>query len=92
MWTWIKEKLAVLQERTKGWKTIIAGAIISAAYFLLEIGAALQMVDLQTAIPEPWGLRISMGINVTMIALRLITTGPVGSKGDVVEPEAKAGD
>jgi hypothetical protein len=90
---WIKAKFQWLRERAKGWKTVIIGAGIGLPLALLELIEQLKLVDPATILPEPWGQRVALGLAVTMILLRLITTGPVGAKGDD-EPDAdtKAGD
>ncbi len=90
---WIKAKFAILREKAKGWKTVILGAIVSAPLVLLQILEAFSLVDPATILPEPWGQRLALAVSVAMILLRLITTGPVGSKGDEKpDPDVKAGD
>ncbi len=91
---WLKEKFAILREKSKGWKTVILGAIVGAPLVLLQILEAFSVVDPATILPPPWGQRLALAMSVAMILLRLITTGPVGSKSNV-EPgpqEVKAGD
>ncbi len=85
--------LRAFRERLKGWKTVIVGAVFGAPLALLEIIEQLKLVDPATILPEPWGARVALALAVAMILLRLITTGPVGAKGDD-EPDAdtKAGD
>jgi hypothetical protein len=90
---WLKEKYRWLSEKAKGWKTVIVGAVVGAPLVLLQILEAFSLVDPATILPEPWGQRLALAVSVAMILLRLITTGPVGAKGDE-EPDAdvKAGD
>lgn len=90
---WIKEKSRGLRERLKGWKTIILGATAAAPLALLELVEQLKLADPSSFLPEPWGQRIALGLAIAMILLRLITTGPVGSKGEE-EPDQdlKAGE
>jgi len=89
----IKEKFKALREKLKGWKTIILGAIAAAPLALLEVIEQLKLVDPASILPEPWGQRVALVLAIAMILLRIITTGPVGSKGEE-EPDQdmKAGD
>ena len=84
---------AWLRERLKGWKTVIIGSAAAAPLALLQIAEQLSLVDPKTILPDPWGQRLSLALAIAMILLRLITTGPVGAKGDQ-EPDqqTKAGD
>lgn len=77
---WIKEKFNWLREKVKGWKTVIAGAVVGLPMALLEILEQLQLLDPAYAFPEPWGHRVALGLAVTMILLRLATNTPVGKK------------
>jgi hypothetical protein len=79
---WIKEKFAAVRETLKGWKTVIIGAVIALPLSLLEILQELQLVDLNSVLPEPWGARLALGVSVAMILLRLITNTPVGKKAE----------
>ena len=90
---WIKAKLVWLWERMKGWKTVVVGAIVGLPLAILELLEQLKLIDPATILPEPWGTRVALALSIAMILLRLITTGPVGAKGDD-EPDAdtKAGD
>ncbi len=82
-----------LLEKLKGWKTVIVGAVFAAPLALVQIGEQLSLIDPAAILPEPWGQRVTLVLAVIMILLRLVTTGPVGSKGDE-EPDQdmKAGD
>jgi len=64
--------------KLKGWKTIIVGALVASPLAVLEILEQLQIVDPATILPEPWGQRVALGLAITMILLRLITSSPVG--------------
>jgi hypothetical protein len=77
---WIKEKFAALREKLKGWKTVIVGALVALPLTLLEILQQLQMIDLNSMLPEPWGTRIALAVSLAMILLRLVTNTPVGTK------------
>jgi hypothetical protein len=79
---WIKEKFASLRETLKGWKTIIIGALVALPLSLLEILQQLQLIDLNSVLPEPWGARLALAVSVAMILLRLITNTPVGKKAE----------
>lgn len=93
MIAWLKAKFAWLREKAKGWKTVIIGAVVGAPLALLEIGEQLSLFDPRTVLPEPWGQRVALALALSMILLRMITTGPVGAKGDEApDPDAKAGD
>ena len=85
--------LSWLREKLKGWKTIIIGSLAAAPLALLQLAEQLSLIDPKTILPDPWGARVALGLAVAMILLRLVTTGPVGSKGDE-EPDqsTKAGD
>jgi hypothetical protein len=79
---WIKEKFAALRETLKGWKTVIIGALVALPLSLLEILQQLQLIDLNSVLPEPWGARLALAVSVAMILLRLITNTPVGKKAE----------
>jgi len=76
----LKEKLRWLFEKIKGWKTIIAGVVVGLPLALIEILEQLQVVDPSSILPEPWGTRVALAVSILMILLRLITTGPIGTK------------
>ena len=67
-----------IREKLKGLKTIIIGVVVALPLSLLEILQQLQMIDLNSALPEPWGARLALGVSLAMIVLRLITNTPVG--------------
>jgi hypothetical protein len=80
MMAWITDKFAAIRERLKGWKTVIIGALVALPLTLLEVLQQLQMIDLNSLLPEPWGTRIALAVSLAMILLRLITSTPVGTK------------
>lgn len=93
MINWIKAKSLWLWEKAKGWKTVIVGALVGLPLALLEIVEQFNLVDPASILPEPWGQRVALVLSIAMILLRLITTGPVGAKGDEKpDPDVKAGD
>jgi len=82
MIAWLKEKFAAIREKLKGWKTVIIGALVALPLSLLEILQELQLVDLNSVLPEPWGARLALAVSLAMIFLRLITNTPVGKKAE----------
>lgn len=90
---WLRQKLRWLWEKAKGWKTVIVGALVGLPLVLIEIIEQFNLVDPASILPEPWGQRVALVLSIAMILLRLITTGPVGAKGDEEPaPDTKAGD
>ncbi len=82
-----------LRQKAKGWKTVILGAVVGAPLAAIELIEQLKLVDPSSVLPDPWGSRVALGLAIAMILLRLITTGPVGSKGDdEPDQDTKAGD
>jgi hypothetical protein len=53
---------------------------VAAPLALLEILQQLQLVDLNSILPEPWGMRVALAVSIAMILLRFITNTPVGAK------------
>ena len=84
---------ANLRERLKGWKTIVVNAITGLPAALLFLYTQFASVDFTPLIPAKYVAIFVVGQSVVGIVLRLMTTGPVGSKGDEAPaPETKAGD
>lgn len=82
-----------LRERLKGWKTIVANAILGLPAALYGIYLSVGTVDFTPLIPAQYVAWFTVGWSLLGIVLRLITTGPVGSKGDEAPaPQTKAGD
>ena len=79
---WIKEKFNAIREKLKGWKTVIVGALVAAPLSILEILQQLQMIDLSSILPDPWGARLALAIAIAMILLRLVTNTPVGQSSE----------
>lgn len=77
---WFKDKFNALREKVKGWKTVILGFVVAAPLALLELLQQLQMIDLNSILPDPWGARLALGVSILMILLRLVTNTSVGSK------------
>lgn len=84
---------ANLRERMKGWKTIIANAITGLPAALLFLYTQFAGVDFTPLIPAKYVALFVVLQSVVGIVLRLMTTGPVGAKGDEAPaPDTKAGD
>jgi hypothetical protein len=82
-----------LREKLKGWKTIVINALIgvpAAALFFLD---KLSAVDITPLIPTQYAAAAVAGMALLGVILRIVTTGPIGSKGNVTPaPDVKAGD
>ena len=78
----------------KGWKTIIINAMMGFPAAAYGLYLEFQSVNFTPVIPQKYVAAFGVGWSVIGIILRIITTGPVGSKSDVVpEPQSvKAGD
>lgn len=89
----MNELWARIREKIKGYRTMIFNGFIAAIPSLLFILDKLQAVDM-SAYLSPGGVTASgIGIGLVGMWLRMITTGPVGSKGDEEPaPQTKAGD
>lgn len=72
--------LTSLRDRLKGWRTVIFGGAVTLAGGVLDILDALQLVDITPLLPPEHALKIIAAIGVATVALRLVTTGRVGSK------------
>lgn len=76
----LRGALATLRERLKGWRTVIFGGAVTLAGAALDILGAFQLVDISPLLPPEHALKIIAVIGVVTVALRLVTTGRVGSK------------
>jgi hypothetical protein len=84
---------ARITEKLKGWKTIIANALTGLPAALYGLYLQFQGVDVTPLIPAKYVALAVFGMSVLGVVLRLITTGPVGSKGEETpSPQIKAGD
>jgi hypothetical protein len=72
--------LAPLRDRIKGWKTIVFGALLTAASLAMNVLDALQAVDLAPLLPPSQAMKIIAVIGIATIVLRLATTGRIGQK------------
>ncbi len=84
---------AKLRERLKGWKTIIANVMVGLPAAALYLYTEFGNIDFTAVIPAQYvGLFVFCNA-VLGVFLRFITTGPVGSKSELVPPiPLKAGD
>ncbi len=87
---------ATLREKFKGWKTIWWNGLLVVGGIVATIILALNEDQISALLPDPW--KPFAPLIVTIIGLvggglRMITTGPVGSKGDEApDADTKAGD
>jgi hypothetical protein len=92
----IKAKLAALREQLKGWKTIAINVLTGLPAALYGLYVEFASVDFTPVIPAKYAAAAVVGMSVVGVLLRIITTGPVGAKGDVApkasDPAVKAGD
>jgi hypothetical protein len=84
--------LAAFRQKLKGWKTVIANAMTGFPAALYGLYLEFQAVDFTPVIPTKYVALAVVGMSVLGVILRLITTGPVGSKGDAPLANVKAGD
>lgn len=84
---------ATWTEKIKGWKTVIWNMIVALFPVVLESLDKLQALDLNQYLTPVNAIIAGFVIAGVGVLLRLITTGPVGSKGDEAPaPATKAGD
>lgn len=80
----------------KGWKTIIWSAALVIIGIIGTVMASLNSDMIALLLPEkyrPYAPLILVVIGAVTGSLRMITTGPVGEKGDEEpSPNVKAGD
>ena len=76
----LRDALASMRERLKGWRTVIFGGAVTLAGAALDLLGAFQLVDISPLLPPEHALKIIAVIGVVTIVLRLVTTGRVGSK------------
>lgn len=84
---------ARLREKLKGWKTIIWNVFIAVAAPLAIALQQLGAIDWSQYVGPIGAVFIGLAIGIIGIAFRVVTTGPVGAKGDdEPAPDVKAGD
>jgi hypothetical protein len=85
--------VAKVRDWLKGWKTVIINAIIGLPAALLAIYDQFASVDITPLIPAQYAAVVVAAMALLGVVLRIITTGPVGSKGSQTPPPStKAGD
>jgi hypothetical protein len=85
--------LASLHQQLKGWKTVIVNTALGLPAALYGLYLQFGTVDFTPIIPTEYVTWFAVGWSVLGVILRIVTTGPVGSKGDVpATPTTKAGD
>src|SRR3954468_6176069 len=85
--------LAKLRERLKGWKTIVINAVLGLPASALWVYQEFSAVDFTPLIPAKYLPASVAAMSILGVVLRIITTGPVGSKGDETPTaKTKAGD
>lgn len=84
---------AAIRQRLKGWKTVVINSIVGLPASLLFIYEQFQGVDVTPLIPTQYAAAAVAGMAILGVILRIVTTGPIGSKGDTpATPTTKAGD
>lgn len=82
-----------LRKRLLGWKTIIANVVVGLPAAALYLYTEFSVVDFTAVIPAKY-VGLFVFCNALLgVFLRVITTGPVGSKSELIPPiPLKAGD
>lgn len=86
--------LAKLRLKLRGWKTIVANTAMGLPAALYGLYLEFATVDFTPVIPAKYVAAFMVGWAILGVVLRVITTGPIGSKSNV-EPapqSVKAGD
>ena len=84
---------AAISRKLKGWKTVAANTAIGLPATLLYVYEQFQGVDVTPLIPAKYAAAAVAGMAVLGVVLRLITTGPLGHKGEArPATEPKEGD
>jgi hypothetical protein len=74
------EWLTSLKTKLKGWRTILVNAIAGLPAAIYGLYLEFSTVDFTPVIPQKYAAAFVVGMSVLGVFLRLITTGPVGSK------------
>lgn len=84
---------AAIRQRLKGWKTVVANALLGIPSGSYYIYMEFQGVDVTPLIPAKYVGAAVACMAVLGVILRIITTGPLGHKGNAEPgPNVKAGD
>ena len=85
--------IARIREMLKGWKTIVINAALGIPSTALWLYQEFSTVDFTPLIPAKYLPASVAAMSILGVVLRIITTGPVGSKGDEQPTtKTKAGD
>ncbi len=79
------------RQTLKGWRTVAVNAIVGLPASLLFVYEQFQGVDVTPLIPAKYAAAAVAGMAVLGVILRILTTGPLGHKGDVSR-DAREGD
>jgi hypothetical protein len=79
--------LAWIKRRLRGWRTVAFGAAVA----LLGLLDALSALDITPLLPEGKAGSAMAVIGLVTIALRFVTTGPVGTADRRPEPDWEQG-
>jgi hypothetical protein len=81
------------RKRLKGWKTVIVNAVVGLPASLLFLYEQFQGVDVTPLIPAQYAAAAVAGMAILGVILRIVTTGPIGSKGEkAAAADTKAGN
>lgn len=85
---------ASLRQHLLGWKTLLANAVVGLPAAVYGLYLEFSTVDFTPVIPQKYVAAFLVANAVLGVILRVITTGPVGSKSEMVPaPQSvKAGD
>ena len=64
----------------KGWRTIVANALLAILPLLEVAGQLFNMPEIQSVIPSNWLPWYMLGVALLNMILRKITTTPMGQK------------
>lgn len=82
-----------LREKLKGYKTIVANVVVGLPAAMMYLYTEFATVDFTPVIPAKYVALFLFCNAVLGVVLRIITTGPVGSKSELTLPvPLKAGD
>jgi hypothetical protein len=84
---------AKIRLKLKGWKTVAVNAMLGLPASLLFVYEQFQGVDVTPLIPAQYAAGAVAAMAILGVLLRILTTGPIGHKGDAEPaPDTKAGD
>ncbi len=74
------EWLTNLKTKLKGWRTIAINTLMGLPAAIYGLYLEFSSVDFTPVIPQKYAAGFVVGMSVLGVILRLITTGPVGTK------------